>query len=70
MTNSVVPVSANTSKLMAFIGDSNSPQMSSKLLSQAFPVDVVGISNKVCIPKDKERTYEFILNTEYSLIFA
>jgi len=43
-------------------------QINAKNISQAFPVNIVGISNRISIMKDKETTYDFILNTTYSLV--
>jgi hypothetical protein len=37
-------------------------------MSQAFSVNVVGISGQISIMKDKDRHHEFILNTTWSLV--
>jgi len=51
LINSIIPISANINKVMAGIvdGKTSKSQISSKHASGQFPVNVVGISNKVCI---------------------
>ena len=70
LSNSITMLSGKASKVLASIqeGPGASAQASPKHVSQAFPVNVVGISNQISITKDKEKHYEFILNTTWSRV--
>lgn len=37
-------------------------------MSQAFPVNVVGISNRLSVMRDKDRHYEFVVHTTWSRV--
>ena len=63
-------LSDKTTKVLASIqeGPTGSSHPSSKNMSQAFPVNVVGITNRISIMKDRDRHHEFILNTTWSMV--
>ena len=71
----MIPVSEKISKVQAAIesddGTGNTPEghkLTSKHFSSPFPVDLVGISNKISIMKQQNQHFDFILNTTYSLV--
>lgn len=71
---SIIPLSEKISKVQASIesdqgqGTAEGQKLTSKHYSSAFPVDLVGISNKINIMKQKNQHFDFILNTTYSLV--
>lgn len=64
----IVPLSENVSKVIASIDADPATVTKSKAFSQSFPVNLVGISNKITVPKQWAMNYDFILNTTYSLV--
>lgn len=57
-------------KVVCTIQDSGQPYSapSSKQLSQAFSVNVVGISNRITVMKEKDKHYDMVLHTTWSRV--
>jgi hypothetical protein len=72
LNNSIILISNEISKVTASIQDNQSKLnnfiFQSKNISQAFPLNIAGISNRISILKEKEKLYDFIMNTSYSLV--